>query len=127
MNLLGHMSLFNRAKIIDQNFTDFVKSEKFPKSDISLSQNETTISDLISLFESQVCSRHLDLKARTMKEEGKCFYTIASSGHEGNAVFGKISFLNPEDLIAVVGDCKTWNIESLRPRSLGMLPVGRWE
>ena len=90
MNLLGHMSLFNRAKIIDQNFTDFVKSEKFPKSDISLSQNETTTSDLISLFESQVCSRHLDLKARTMKEEGKCFYTIASSGHEGNALFGKI-------------------------------------
>lgn len=84
------MSLFNRAKIIDQNFTDFVKSEKFPKSNISLSQNGTTTSDLISLFESQVCSRHLDLKARTMKEEGKCFYTIASSGHEGNAVFGKI-------------------------------------
>jgi len=84
------MSLFNRAKIIDQNFTDFVKSEKFPKSDIILSQNETTTSDLISLFESQVCSRHLDLKARTMKEEGKCFYTIASSGHEGNAVFGKV-------------------------------------
>ena len=24
------MSLFNRAKIIDKNFSDFVKSEKFP-------------------------------------------------------------------------------------------------
>ena len=28
MNLLGHMSLFNRAKIIDQNFTDFVFLKK---------------------------------------------------------------------------------------------------
>ena len=44
-----------------------------------------------------------------------------------NAVFGKISFLNPEDLVTVVGNCKTWNIESLRPRSLAMIPVGRWE
>ncbi len=84
------MSLFNRAKIIDQNFTDFVQSEKFPKSEISLSHNISTTSDLISLFESQVLSRHLDLKARTMKEEGKCFYTIASSGHEGNSVFGNV-------------------------------------
>ena len=76
------MSLFNRAKIIDQNFTLFVESEKFPKPDSNLSLNGVSISDLVSLFESQVFSRHLDLKARTMKEEGKCFYTIASSGHE---------------------------------------------
>ena len=32
----------------------------------------------------------MDLKARLMKDEGKCFYTIGSSGHEGNAVFGKV-------------------------------------
>ncbi|GIS57270.1 MAG: hypothetical protein CM1200mP1_12080 [Candidatus Neomarinimicrobiota bacterium] len=25
-----------------------------------------------------------------MKDEGKCFYTIGSSGHEGNAVFGSV-------------------------------------
>tara|TARA_B100001750_G_scaffold81105_1_gene64466 strand:+ start:1000 stop:3207 length:2208 start_codon:yes stop_codon:yes gene_type:complete len=84
------MSLFNRAKIIDQNFTNYVKSEKFPKSEINLSQNEINTSDLISLFESQIFSRHLDLKARIMKDEGKCYYTIGSSGHEGNAVFGKV-------------------------------------
>ena len=84
------MSLFNRARIIDQNFTNYVKSEKFPKSEINLSQNEINTSDLISLFESQIFSRHLDLKARIMKDEGKCYYTIGSSGHEGNAVFGKV-------------------------------------
>jgi len=32
----------------------------------------------------------MDLKARLLKDEGKCFYTIGSSGHEGNAVFGKV-------------------------------------
>lgn len=59
-------------------------------SNVSLSQTYTQSSDLINLFESQVLSRHMDLKARLMKEEGKCFYTIGSSGHEGNAVFGKV-------------------------------------
>ena len=84
------MSLFNRARIIDQNFTNYVKSEKFPESEINLSQNKIKTSDLISLFESQIFSRHLDLKARIMKDEGKCYYTIGSSGHEGNAVFGNV-------------------------------------
>ena len=34
--------------------------------------------------------RHIDLKARLLKDEGKCFYTIGSSGHEGNAAFGNV-------------------------------------
>lgn len=84
------MSLFNRAKIIDENFTTFVNSEQLPESETSVTKNDTKISDLISLFESQIFSRHLDLKARTMKDEGKCYYTIGSSGHEGNAVLGKV-------------------------------------
>ena len=29
-------------------------------------------------------------KARELKEKGECFYTIGSSGHESNAVFGNI-------------------------------------
>ena len=32
----------------------------------------------------------MDLKARLLKDEGKCFYTIGSAGHEGNAVFGHV-------------------------------------
>ena len=86
------MSLFNRAEIIDQNFTYFVKSGNLPQAQIDTPLSHTNIkpSDLVSLFESQVLSRHMDLKARLMKDEGKCYYTIGSSGHEGNAVFGKI-------------------------------------
>ncbi len=84
--------MFDRAEIIDKNFIDFVQNNNLPSidSDISFSEADLRPSDLISLFESQVQSRHIDLKARALKNEGKCFYTIGSSGHEGNAVFGKI-------------------------------------
>ena len=86
------MSIFNRAEIIDQNFIHNVNVGNFPSSRTNLFLSQTNIrsSELISLFESQVLSRHMDLKARLLKDEGKCFYTIGCSGHEGNAVFGKV-------------------------------------
>lgn len=86
------MEIFNRAKVIDQNFIKFVKSKKFPISRSSSNFSEAKISsnELISIFESQILARHMDLRARVLKEEGKCFYTIGSAGHEGNAVFGNI-------------------------------------
>ena len=86
------MSLFNRAEVIDENFISFLNVEKFPQAQTNLKLNQTNIrsSDLISIFESQIMSRHIDLKARLLKDEGKCFYTIGSSGHEGNAVFGSV-------------------------------------
>ena len=84
--------MFDRAEIIDKIFIDFVQNNNLPSidSDTSFSETDLRSSDLISLFESQVQSRHIDLKARALKNEGKCFYTIGSSGHEGNADFGKI-------------------------------------
>lgn len=86
------MSLFNRAEVIDSNFIHFVKSGNFPLSltQLHLSQTNFKPNQLISLFESQVLSRHMDLKARLLKDNGECFYTIGSSGHEGNAVFGDV-------------------------------------
>ena len=86
------MSLFNRSEVIDENFISFLNAEKFPQAQTNLKLNQTNIrsSDLISIFESQIMSRHIDLKARSLKDEGKCFYTIGSSGHEGNAVFGSV-------------------------------------
>ena len=86
------MSLFNRAGVIDSNFTKFVREGNLPPSrtNLLLSQANIKPAELISIFESQVLSRHIDLKARSLKEEGKCFYTIGSSGHEGNAVFGQV-------------------------------------
>ena len=92
------MSLFNRAEVIDQNFTCWVESGNLPeaKSEQKLSKNDILKTDLISLFESQVISRHMDFHARKLKDRGECFYTIGSSGHEGNAVL--------EDLFLT----KTW-------------------
>ena len=86
------MSLFNRAEVVDKNFTSRIKEGKLPDSRTHLPNKNQSISDLdlISIFESQVASRHMDLKARLLKDNGKCYYTIGSSGHEGNAVFGYV-------------------------------------
>ncbi len=86
------MSLFNRAEVVDFNFTKRVKEGNFPdsKSDLFKSDHCITNSEFISIFESQIASRHMDLKARSLKDQGKCYYTIGSSGHEGNAVFGHV-------------------------------------
>ena len=39
----------------------------------------------LELFDAQLASRHLDLAARWLRAQGAGFYTIGSSGHEGNA------------------------------------------
>jgi 2-oxoisovalerate dehydrogenase E1 component len=39
----------------------------------------------MELFDAQLASRHLDLAARWLRSFGEGFYTIGSSGHEGNA------------------------------------------
>ena len=39
----------------------------------------------LELFGAQLASRHLDLAARWLRAQGAGFFTIGSSGHEGNA------------------------------------------
>nr|WP_330185794.1 thiamine pyrophosphate-dependent enzyme [Nocardia sp. NBC_01503] len=39
----------------------------------------------LELFEAQATSRHLDLAARQLARDGRGYYSIGSSGHEGNA------------------------------------------
>lgn len=84
--------MFNRAEIVDKNFTKRLISNDFPTSSINVKYDDLGFNKkkLIQIFESQISSRHIDLRARIMKENGDCFYTIGSSGHEGNAVFGHI-------------------------------------
>ncbi|MGW0249842.1 thiamine pyrophosphate-dependent enzyme [Nocardia goodfellowii] len=41
--------------------------------------------ELLELFESQAASRHLDLAARKLGAQRRGYYSIGSSGHEGNA------------------------------------------
>ena len=49
----------------------------------------------LALFDSQLASRHLDLAARWLRARGQGFYTIGSSGHEGNAAVA--AALRPDD------------------------------
>ncbi len=50
-----------------------------------------TAADFLDLFESQLVSRHLDLMARVLRVQQKVFYTIGSSGHEGNAMVARLT------------------------------------
>ena len=49
----------------------------------------------LALFDAQLGSRHLDLAARRLRAEGRGFYTIGSSGHEGNVAVA--AALRPTD------------------------------
>ncbi|WP_173010283.1 thiamine pyrophosphate-dependent enzyme [Mycolicibacterium sp. P9-64] len=49
----------------------------------------------LDLFDAQLGSRHLDLAARRLRSQGRGYYTIGSSGHEGNAAVA--AALRPTD------------------------------
>jgi 2-oxoisovalerate dehydrogenase E1 component len=80
----------NRAEVVNQNFIDFIQhyEAQKPKNDLAVNGLEAQI--LWDIFESQVRSRQLDLMARVLKLDNKVFYTIGSSGHEGNAMLGRL-------------------------------------
>src|SRR4030081_2291219 len=54
-----------------------------------------TVGHCLALFDVQLGSRHLDLAARWLRSQGRGFYTIGSSGHEGNAAVA--AALRPTD------------------------------
>lgn len=93
------MSILNRAKVVDQNFIDLChaldRHEYIPPrrdwDDPIYEGDSITGRDLFELFESQLMSRHLDLMARELRRTGRGFYTIGSSGHESNAVIGRVT------------------------------------
>lgn len=84
--------MLDRASVIDQQFRKNLKSMELPKSfsDCSFEDAGLSRAQAISVLDSQIKSRHLDLMARVLKEKQLSYYTIGSSGHEGNAVFGEV-------------------------------------
>jgi 2-oxoisovalerate dehydrogenase E1 component len=88
---------FNRAEIVDQNFIEFVRSwtgeaRATPPDDRPvLPGSALDVRGFRELFESQLISRHLDLMARVLRKQDKVFYTIGSSGHEGNAMVARLT------------------------------------
>ncbi|MGE8263448.1 MAG: thiamine pyrophosphate-dependent enzyme [Stenotrophomonas sp.] len=93
----ARMKGLNRAEICDANFIDFVQQwrgdpapRSAPGSPI-LPGSSLDAQGFADLFESQLISRHLDLMARVLRVQNKVFYTIGSSGHEGNALVARLS------------------------------------
>ncbi|WP_133130417.1 thiamine pyrophosphate-dependent enzyme [Legionella yabuuchiae] len=84
--------MLDRASIIDEQFIKRVSQGDFPttRSSSDFSSAGIDKKKAIDLFDSQIKSRQLDLIARALKEKGLSFYTIGSSGHEGNAAFGQV-------------------------------------
>ena len=88
---------FNRAEIVDRNFIEFVNEWRGepharPRDDEPVLPGSTLDArGFRELFESQLISRHLDLMARVLRVQNKVFYTIGSSGHEGNAMVARLT------------------------------------
>lgn len=86
--------MFDRASKIDERFRSFLKNkEEVQNFTKIISIDESTKSTLISMYESALMSRLLDLKARDLRKTGESFYTIGSSGHEGMAAVSEIAEL----------------------------------
>ena len=88
----------HRAQVSDENFVEFVRggngrrAARKPAADAPvLPGSACTAADFLALFESQLVSRHLDLMARVLRVQQKVFYTIGSSGHEGNAMVARLT------------------------------------
>lgn len=84
--------MLDRASVVDEQFLKRVLQADFPTPHSTMSPElaELDKKKAIELFDSQIKSRLLDLVARQLKEKGLSFYTIGSSGHEGNAVLGQV-------------------------------------
>ncbi len=98
----ARMRGLNRAEICDVNFQEFVRDWSMPGgnrcADAAPAAGEAILDGSAldargfrELFESQLISRHLDLMARVLRVQNKVFYTIGSSGHEGNAMVARLA------------------------------------
>ena len=93
----ARMKGLNRAEICDVNFQQFVRewnghADAMPSSyEAILDGSALDARGFRDLFESQLISRHLDLMARVLRVQNKVFYTIGSSGHEGNAMVARLT------------------------------------
>ena len=93
----ARMKGLNRAEICDQNFTEFVQqwsggvAATPAPGEAVIEGSALDAQSFVELLESQLVSRHLDLMARVLRVQNKVFYTIGSSGHEGNAMVARLT------------------------------------
>jgi 2-oxoisovalerate dehydrogenase E1 component len=88
------------AESIDEHFTTTVSAlvgsagEHSP-DDALRDGSSLTVGQCLAVFDAELGNRHLDLAARWLRSQGKGYYTIGSSGHEGNAAVA--AALRPTD------------------------------
>ena len=77
----------DRAEIIHENFLSRVRDGDLPpgRAGATLAGAGLNAADFVGIFRSQVLSRQLDRVSRKLQARGEGYYTIGSSGHEGNA------------------------------------------
>lgn len=82
----------DRVAAVEANLDRILLEAKAPsallRSDATIASSTLTVHEALALFGDMVTSRALDVLARDMKAVGRGFYTIASAGHELNAVVG---------------------------------------
>ncbi|WP_199254707.1 thiamine pyrophosphate-dependent enzyme [Mycolicibacterium mengxianglii] len=88
------------AESIDEYFTTTVaemtgRPARRAATEPLRSGSVLTVGQAVDLFDAQLGSRHLDLAARWLRAQDKGYYTIGSSGHEGNAAVA--AALRPTD------------------------------
>ncbi|MEX3009819.1 dehydrogenase E1 component subunit alpha/beta [Hoeflea sp. TYP-13] len=115
----------DRAEIVHENFLKRVSAADFPHPTGGKSPQDAGLKpeQLVEIFRSQVLSRQLDRTSRKLQARGEGFYTIGSSGHEGNAAVaaalrpGDMAFLHYRDAAfqiqrstQVPGQTPAWDI-----------------
>jgi 2-oxoisovalerate dehydrogenase E1 component len=80
----------NRAEVVDEAFLAHLdRLEQGHRPTVAAEAMPDAV--LLELFDSQMVSRQIDLMARVKRLENKVFYTIGSSGHEGNVLLGRLT------------------------------------
>ena len=93
----ARMRGINRAEVCDVNFQEFVRGWRGGAGATPADGEAIVAGSALDarafreLFESQLVTRHLDLMARVLRVQDKVFYTIGSSGHEGNAMVARLT------------------------------------
>jgi 2-oxoisovalerate dehydrogenase E1 component len=79
------------AEVVHQNFLKRVAASDFPTRTRMLAPRDVGLTDAkaVEIFQSQILSRQLDRISRKLQARGEGFYTIGSSGHEGNAAIAE--------------------------------------
>ena len=81
------MSTLDAAEAVHAKLVAAIRSGDLPA--VGPGRAGLTTADLAGLFNSQVSSRQLDRLSRRLQARGEGFYTIGSSGHEGNAALAR--------------------------------------